>query len=82
MILKIMNDIFNFEVLPPIIIFNDYSLIKVLEEIYDMNVYPMSIIKDKNSPVFKAAEGGKTRDKVINLDYVILPIRYKTEFLA
>ena len=77
-----MDEIFNFEILPPIIVFNNYPLGKVMEELYNMNVYPMLIFKDKNNPVFKAADSGKPRDQDFNLDCVILPLRYKIEFLA
>lgn len=77
-----MNDIFNFEVLQPIIVTNNYPLYRVFDDIFDMMVFPMVIISDENHPVFKEADKSKPKDKNINLNHVILTIRYKKEFLA
>lgn len=77
-----MDDIFNFEFLPPVIVFNNYPLSKVMGQLYDMEAYPIAIFNDKSGEVFKAANRGKPKNKKINIDCIILPIRYKIEFLA
>lgn len=77
-----MDDIFNFEFLPPVMVFEDYPMSQIMKELYEMDVFPMAIVTDKSSEMFEAANKCKPKSKKIKINCIILPIRYKTEFLA
>ena len=70
--------VFNFEIFEPIVISDADSLSIVLNDLYDVDVYPLQIITDKTHSVFQD----------INLPHnikpkiIILPIRYLIKFLA
>lgn len=69
---------FNFELLGPIVIFDDRLLSNTLEQLYELEIYPLQIITDKNHSIFKDIPmPDNMKPKII-----ILPFRYLIKFLT
>lgn len=72
---------FNFELFAPIVTFESQDLSDVLASLFDYEILPMSIITNKDNPVFDAIVD-KRALRSTPIASVIIPIRYLKTFLA
>jgi len=70
--------IFNFELLNPIAVFDVKGLSIVINDLYDIDVYPLQIISDKTHSVFQ----NMNLPDNPKAEIIILPFRYKKKFLT
>ena len=75
------TDIFTFVLYQPVAVLeNGYSLREVEKDLMENNIFPLSYITDKNSPVFKQTEEHFKKSGIKQkLLMIILPIVYTKE---
>ena len=72
---------FNFELFTPVVTFESQNLSDVLVSLFDYEILPMSIITNKDNPVFDAIVDKRALGAT-PIASVIIPIRYLNQFLA
>ena len=72
---------FNFELFTPVVTFESQNLSDVLVSLFDYEILPMSIITNKDNPVFDAIVDKRALGATPIVS-VIIPIRYLNQFLA
>jgi len=78
------TDFFNFFLVQPIAVLKGGATEKeILEELENNCLFPLSFIREKNNPYFKAtAIALKAQGVTQKLKFIIIPIGYIKQFIA
>lgn len=77
------TDMFHFFLLIPVAIFEDLNDNQIAQDCFEMEAYPLSIIKNKKHPLFiRLCEDLKRKGVTQELKSIVLAVGYTKQFLS